>query len=93
VASFLTLGHLLHGPDHEVVGIARLDLVAQTEGRRDASATRVVSPADAAETVTCWMFVIPRSFFSTVGVGDEDHIVLILTHARTGPCSPSRPRP
>ena len=35
------------------------------------SATRVVSPADAAETVTCWMKVMPRSFFITVVYGTK----------------------
>ena len=30
------------------------------------SATFVASPADAAETVTFWMLVMPRSFFITV---------------------------
>ena len=35
------------------------------------SATCVVSPADAADTVTCWMKVMPRSFFITVVYGTK----------------------
>ena len=34
-----------------------------------ASATRVVSPADVADTVTCWRKVVPLSFFITVVYG------------------------
>ena len=75
--------HLLHGADHEVVGVARLDFVTRAQHRRDAVAAVVAGVGggcrrhrDLLDEGDAAHLLHHRR------VGHEDDIVLVLAHAR-----------